>query len=180
MSDPGIPGAPTGPGATSGAAAGGAPGGGERQPTEEELRQYLGQMRGAHVGQIVAEVVSALLNGAQVKLGRRDGRLLLDLAGLVAEKAGPHLDDEFTSQVDDVLNQLRLAQVEAEKEVAEAREQGHEEPNDLGSPAGTSAPGSTERPAREGRPAGEAPPAGQERPTQQNSAASRLWVPGQG
>lgn len=177
MSDPGIPGAPTGPGGGPGPAAGGGPGDAGRQPTEEELRQYLGQMRGAPVGQIVAEVVSALLNGAQVKLGRRDGRLLLDLAALVSENAGPHLDDEFNQQVGDVLNQLRLAQVEAEKEVAEAATQGHEEPNDLGSPAGTSEPGSAGPPS-EGGDAPRTPP--QQPQQQQSSAASRLWTPGQG
>lgn len=171
MSDPGIPGAPTG--------AGQPPGGGEqRQPTEEELRQYLGQMRGAPVGQIVAEVVSALLNGAQVKLGRRDGRLLIDLAGLVADNAAPHLDKEFNDQVSDVLNQLRMAQVDAEKEVSQAREEGHEEPNDLGSPAGTSEPGSTAPAA--GTSGDGSPSSQQQAQSRQQSAASRLWTPGQG
>lgn len=178
MSDPGIPGAPSGtpPGA-------GAPGGGEREPTEEELRQYLGQMRGAPVGQIVAQVVSELLNAAQIKLGRRDGRLLLDLAASIADAAAPHLDQPFNDQVTDVLNQLRLAQVEAEKEVAEARAQGQQEPNDLGSPAGTSEPGSAEPPDGTDRaataPTQQSAP-GQQSSSQQGSAASRLWVPGQG
>lgn len=173
MSDPGIPGAPTGPGA---------PGGGDREPTEEELRQYLGQMRGAPVGQIVAQIVSELLNAAQIKLGRRDGRLLLDLAAAMSDTASAHLDQQFNDQVADVLNQLRLAQVEAEKEVAEARAQGQEEPNDLGSPAGTSEPGSAEPPSDQGD-GPEAPPrqsAPQQSGSQQGSAASRLWVPGQG
>lgn len=173
MSDPGIPGAPTGPGG---------PGGGEREPTEEELRQYLGQMRGAPVGQIVAQVVSELLNAAQIKLGRRDGRLLLDLAAEMSDTAAPHLDQQFNDQVADVLNQLRLAQVEAEKEVAEARAQGQEEPNDLGSPAGTSEPGSAESPTGPDggatAPPQQSPP--QQSSSQQGSAASRLWVPGQG
>ena len=170
MSDHGIPGAPTG-----------GPGGGERQPTEEELRQYLGQMRGAPVGQIVAQIVSELLNAAQIKLGRRDGRLLLDLAASMAETAAPHLDKPFNDQVGDVLNQLRLAQVEAEKEVAEARAQGQEEPNDLGSPAGTSEPGSAEPPT-DGPGGGSAPQqtTPQQSASSQGSAASRLWVPGQG
>lgn len=169
MSDANVPG--TGPGQP------GAPGQ-EGEPTEEEMRQYLGQMRGAPVGQIVAEVVSALLNGAQVKLGRRDGRLLLDLAALVGDTAGPHLDQQFNDQVRDVLNQLRMAQVEAEDELAEARRQGHEEPNDLEQPAGTSEPGTT------GGPSGSAAAPGGARDTpgtsQQDTAGSRLWTPGQG
>lgn len=192
MSDASVPGTGAGPG---GPVPGGIPGeGGE--PSEEELRQYLGQMRGAPVGQIVAEVVSALLNGAQVKLGRRDGRLLLDLAAIVGDTAAPHLEEQFNAQVRDVLTQLRLAQVEAESELAEARQQGHEEPNDLDQPAGTSPAGTTDAPTA-GTPSAGAPSApssgpGGARPGQapqqspqqaqqeRGSAASRLWTPGQG
>ncbi|MFP5310060.1 MAG: hypothetical protein ACLGIR_10850 [Actinomycetes bacterium] len=134
------------------------------QPSEEELREALGQMRAAPVDQIVAEVLSALLNAAQVKLGRRDGRLLLDLAAVVQGASEKHVDPQLGQQVAQVLTQLRLAQVEAEHEVAAAKAEGHTEPNDLDEPAGTSAPGATEPPA----------PA----PSPPQSAASRLWVPG--
>jgi hypothetical protein len=151
----------------------------QREPTEEEVREYLGQLRAAPVDQVVAEVASALLNAAQVKLGRRDGRLLLDLVGDVAERTRPHLPSELTSQVDEALTQLRLAQVEAEREVAAAAQQGHVEPDDLGaaSAAAAAAPA-----ADEGAPAAttdtpQAPP--QQRPPEPGGgAASRLWVPG--
>lgn len=146
-----------------------APTGGGQQPTEEELRAYLGQMRSAPVGQIVAEVASALLNGAQVKLGRADARLLIDLAAGVAETAGPHLPDPVRSQLGDALSQLRLAQVEAERELAQARASGQDvdEPNDLDATPGTEAP-----------PAGRAGQAGSKQSTPESSAASRLWIPG--
>lgn len=153
---------------------GGQPGEG-RQPTEEELRQYIGQMRAAPAGQIVAEVVSALLNGAQVKLGRRDARLLLDLAASVTDQARPHLDDEVTKQVDDALAQLRMAQVEAEREVGE---RGEGEPNDLGA-AATAEQGGGPQAAGDQPAEGDAQQA-PSRPQGQpgSSAASRLWVPG--
>lgn len=166
------------------AAAGGVPPGmhpGGEQPSEEEMRQALSQMRGAPIDQLLAEVVNALLQGAQVKLGRRDGRLLLDLVGLMTDTARPHLDEKFSGQIDDILAQLRMAQVEAENEVNQAKAQGHQEPNDLDQPAGTSQPGSTQAPgsppeAAEGAPTRQASAP----PSQQQSAASRLWVPGQG
>jgi hypothetical protein len=147
----------------------------DREPTEEEVRAYLGQLRAAPVDQVVAEVASALLNAAQVKLGRRDGRLLLDLVGDLAERTRPHLPDELTGQVDEALTQLRMAQVEAEKEVAAAAQQGHVEPDDLGSggPQGGAAGGA------QGAGDGDPPPqAAQQPPEEPGGAASRLWVPG--
>jgi hypothetical protein len=148
----------------------------DREPTEEEVRAYLGQLRAAPVDQVVAEVASAMLNAAQVKLGRRDGRLLLDLVGDLAERTRPHLPDELTGQVDEALTQLRMAQVEAEKEVAAAAQQGHVEPDDLGSggsqgeaAGGAPAAGAADAPAQPARRPPEEPGGG---------AASRLWVPG--
>jgi hypothetical protein len=135
------------------------------EPTEEEVRAYLAQLRAAPVDQVVAEVASALLNAAQVKLGRRDGRLLIDLAAGLAAQTRGRLPEELTGQLEQVVAQLQLHQVEAEREVVAAREQGHEEPGDL--PAGAAPRGGAEPPAAPPPPA-EGPP----------SAASRLWVPG--
>jgi hypothetical protein len=136
------------------------------EPSEEEVRAYLGQLRGAPVEQVVAEVISAMLNAAQVKLGRKDGRLLLDLATSTVEGARAHLPSELTDQVDDVLAQLRVAQVDAEREVAEAAQQGHHEEGDL--TAGGPGPAAEAGADPASSPPPEAPP----------SAASRLWVPG--
>lgn len=155
------------------------PGGQGEQPSPEEVRAYLEQVRGAPVDQVVAEVASALLNAAQVKLGRRDARLLLDLVGDVTERVRGVLPDELTKQLSDVLAQLRLAQVEAEREVAAASAQGHAEPGDLDDAGGDQS--TVSEAASEGTPAGEAsretPPANEGGAS--SSAASRLWVPGQ-
>ena len=149
---------PTDP--TAGGQAGGTQPG--QEPSEEEVRAYLAQLRSAPVDQVLAELASGLLNAAQVKLGRRDGRLLIDLVGVVTERLRGTVPEELTGQLDQALTQLRMAQVEAEKQVREA---GGEE-NDL-----PEAAGSASEPA-EGQ-AG-APGAAGTRP----SAASRLWTPG--
>ncbi|MBW3658762.1 MAG: hypothetical protein KY457_09000 [Actinobacteria bacterium] len=151
---------------------------GGREPTEEELRQYLGEMRQGHVGEIVAQVVSALLNGAQVKLGRRDARLLIDLAAGVNDAAGPHLDEEFSAEVTQVLTQLRMAQVEAEEELAKLQASGQAPPeaNDVGPSGGTS--GQAARPPGDAGSPGAGGQQGGARPASEPSAASRLWTPG--
>lgn len=138
---------------------------GGEEPSEEEVRAYISQLRGAPVDQVIAEVSSALINAAQVKLGRKDGRLLLDVVGAVTEQLRGQVDDELPRQLDDVLAKLRMAQVEAEKEVAQ---QGQDEPNDLGSTP--TAPGEAPPAQAPGAPSPGAPDGG--------NAASRLWTPG--
>lgn len=157
----------------------------QQQPSEEEMRAALGQMRAAPAVQIVAEVQSALLNAAQVKLGRNDGRLLLDLAGMINDHTRGLVDEQLTQQVDQAMQQLRVAQVEGEQEVIAAAQEGHSEANDL-----------SRRPPEPGAPRDAAPAvsdedgdggaaaptdgAGQQQPPAGNGgqAASRLWVPG--
>lgn len=155
---------------------GGQPGAGE--PSEEEVRQYLAQMRGAPADQVIVEVVQGLLNAAQVKLGRNDARLLLDATAAMTDAVRGRVDAELTKQVDQALSQLRLAQVEAEREVAQS---GQQEPNDLADDgaapapdAGGATPGTT--PPSQAPPA-QAPP--QQAPPQQPSQTSKLWIPGQ-
>lgn len=121
-----------------------------QQPTEEEMQAYLQELRTTPVGQVLTEVLSVLLNAAQVKLGRHDGRLVLDVVALLNDAAGEALPDEITSQVRDALAQLRLAHVEAEKQ------RDPNEPNDLAAPVSVTPPA-----------AGGA----------ETSAASRLWTP---
>lgn len=151
------------------------------EPSEEELRAAIGQMRAAPVDQLVAEVISAVINAAQVKLGRNDGRLLLDLTAVLNEGTRGQVDAELTKQIDDALGQLRMAQVQAEQEIVQAATEGHVEQNDL--PRRPAPLRLADRPA----PAeGEAAAAGDDEdapstPPQQpapGSAASRLWVPG--
>lgn len=145
------------------------PGGaGDEGPSEEEVRQYLAQMRSAPADQVLAEVVQGLLNAAQVKLGRNDARLLLDATAAMADAVRGRADEQLLGQVDQALSQLRLAQVEAEREVASA---GQEEPNDTEADAGAAASEPPPSPA-----SGQQP---QQPPPQQSSPGSKLWIPGQ-
>ncbi len=152
--------------------------GGQQQPSEEEIRAYLSQLREAPVDQVLAEVVNALLNAAQVKIGRRDGRLLIDTVSAVTDTVRGHVPDELTKQLDQALTQLRMAQVEGEQQVAKAAAAGQAESGDLttdpsaadeatGAGGGGPAPG-----------AGEQPPPASPPPASGSSAASRLWIPG--
>ena len=164
---------------------GSVPGG---EPSEEELRAAIGQMRAAPVDQLVAEVASALVNAVQVKLGRNDGRLLLDLTSIVTEATRGHVDAQLTKQLDDVLGQLRMAQVQGEQEIVQAATQGHVEQNDLprrpaplklepreAAPAADADTGDEADSAAATTEVGTQPPPAQPAP---GSAASRLWVPG--
>jgi len=142
----------------------------EGQPSEEEVRAYLAQLRAAPADQVLAEVFSGLLNAAQVKVGRRDARVLLDATATLFAQVRGVLPDELTSQLDDVLSQLRMAQVQAEPEVAEAAAKGQVEPNDLDAAAPDTDGGQAEPASGKGAPAGGTTPP--------SDASSRLWVPG--
>lgn len=91
--------------------------------------EYARQLRAFPVDQVLRDFLFSLLNAAQVKLGRRDARLLIDVTAVAHEHARPHLPGELTRQIDEVLGQLRMAQVSAENQAS--RQDQHEE-NDLG------------------------------------------------
>lgn len=138
--------------------------------SEEELAAELGRLREAPLDEVLAQVMSLLANAAQVKLGRRDGRALIDLTAALVQQVRDYAHPQLVGQLDEILPQLQMAQVEAEKELAQAVASGQAAPevNDLGS-----------EPAQE-RPSDRTPP-----PTQQPGAAhggdkqgSRLWTPG--
>src|SRR6516165_7675909 len=66
------------------------PGGGAEQGqarSAEDVRAYVQKMRSLPVEQLVGDVLFSLLNAAQVKLGRRDARLLIDVSTVVLEHA---------------------------------------------------------------------------------------------
>jgi hypothetical protein len=94
-----------------------------------DAREYAQQLRAFPVDQVLRDFLFSLLNAAQVKLGRRDARLLIDVTAVAHEHARPHLPGELTGQIDEVLGQLRMAQVSAENH---ASQQGQREDNDLG------------------------------------------------
>jgi hypothetical protein len=132
------------------------------QITEEQLREYLSQLREAPAEQIVAELLSSTLNAAQAKLGRRDARLLIDLSTVMMDHVRRFVSGDLATQVDNVLQQLRLGQVRAEESAGQTPE-----PNDLPE---TPPPPSTGPAAPESTPP--PPSAGASRPP------SGLWVPG--
>jgi hypothetical protein len=103
----------------------------ERQPhadtSAKDGRKLVEELRSAPAEQIVAEAFFLLLNGAQVKLGRRDARLLIDLNTVMLDYARQYLSDRLVKQVEQSLDQLRLGQVSAENAAAKAQP----EPNDL-------------------------------------------------
>jgi hypothetical protein len=94
----------------------------------QDARERALQMRSLPVEQLVADVLLSLLNAAQLKLGRRDARLLIDLGTVLHEHARPYLSGELTTQVDQLLGQLRMGQVSAEGNVSRP---GEPEENDL-------------------------------------------------
>lgn len=172
------------------------PGGGQ-QPSEEQMREAMGQMRATPVDQFVAGGLQELLTAAQVKLGRNDGRLLLDLVGVLNDATRGQVDEQLTSQVDDALSQLRMAQVQAEREIVNAATEGHVEQNDLPrrpapielkereAPEPTTGDEVVTPDGEEGEVTGEDGAPGADAPQQQaaqqssgSSASSRLWVPG--
>jgi hypothetical protein len=60
-----------------------------------------------------------LLSTAEVKLGRRDARLFIDLGALTLEYSGRYVSEELSKRVETALGQLRLGQVSSEREVAQ-------------------------------------------------------------
>jgi hypothetical protein len=100
----------------------------ERARDPQDAREYARRLRSLPVDQIVRDVLFSLLNAAQVKLGRRDARLLIDVTAVAHQHARPYLPGELTEQIDQVLGQLRLGQVSAE---GHASGQGEPEENDL-------------------------------------------------
>jgi hypothetical protein len=103
-------------------------GGQEQARSAEDAREYVRRMRSLPVDQIIRDVLFSLLNAAQVKLGRRDARLLIDVTTVAHEHARPYLPGELSKQVDQALGQLRMGQVSAE---GQASRQGKPEENDL-------------------------------------------------
>jgi hypothetical protein len=98
---------------------------GSQGSAEREAQELLERLRSTPAEEIVAEQFSALLSTAQVKLGRRDARLFIDLCAHMLDYAGPYLTEELGRQVATALGQLRLAQVSAESEVTKKGSPSH-------------------------------------------------------
>lgn len=164
---PGQPGA--------GAAPGAAAGGGGQQPSEEQIRAYLAQLRQAAPDELVAQAFSVLASGAEVKLGREDARLLIDAAAALAEAVGDRVEGDLSQQMTTALNQLRVAQVDAEKQLTKLRDEGKLPPEEEATLADDAATGEVSD--ADGPSPSQGQQAGQQR-SGSGDAASRLWIPG--
>ena len=104
---------------------GGAGPGDERS---QDARDYARRLRSLPADQLLGEFLFGLLNAAQVKLGRLDARLLIDVTAVAHEQARSYLPGDLTRQIDQVLGQLRMGQVNAENR---ASRDSQPEENDL-------------------------------------------------
>lgn len=116
----------------------------ENPSEEEDARRLVEQLRSAPAESVIADVFSTLLTAAEVKLGRRDARLFIDLCNAVLEHTAGYVSDDLGSQVEKALGRLRLGQVSAESQRGTKRDP---EPNDLGRvPTPPTTPGPAEAP----------------------------------
>lgn len=115
---------------------------------------------------VLTETFSSLLMAAQAKLGRNDARLLIDTAGQAFAHVRQYLSDAAANQIEQALNQVRMAQVQAEQAAATS---GRTEENDL-----------PHKPAAPAGPSGPSGPAASSGPaaTSGQSQTSKLWIPG--
>jgi len=88
----------------------------------DDAREYARRLRLLPVDQVLGDFMVGLLNAAQVKLGRRDARLLIDVTAVAHEHARPYLPGELTRQIDQMLAQLRMSQVSAESKASKPEE----------------------------------------------------------
>lgn len=147
------------------------------QPSEEEIRAYLEQIREADPAAIVVQAYRMLGEGAEVKLGRSDARVLIDCMAAIAETAQASVAEELVEQMRQGVQQLQTAQVQAEREQGgeagqPAGEQAAQQPGSQGAQPPPQGPG-TAAP-------GQAPAGGQPRYSEPTDPkpSDRLWIPG--
>ena len=127
--------------------------------SEEDVHKLVEQLRSAPAEQIIADTFATLLNTAQIKLGRRDARLFIDLCSVMLQYADRYVSAELGKQVEKALGQLRLGQVSARRGCEEGRARAER------SESGSGTAGD--------RGQAEAPVHGES-----TSPKSKLWVPG--
>ncbi|MDQ3973798.1 MAG: hypothetical protein M3276_05600 [Actinomycetota bacterium] len=131
--------------------------------SEDELRAYLNQLRSAEPGEFVAQAYNVLATVAQAKLGQPDARLLIDAMSGLAEATADRLPAELGRQMREGIAQLKLVQVQAERDVAPATD-------DTARERPSAAAGAREKPAGS---------ESTEEPTQPGARMTdRLWIPG--
>lgn len=141
------------------------------QPSEEEIRAYLQQVREADPAAIIVQAYRMLGEGAELKLGRSDARVLIDAMAAVTESVGARLPDELAGQMREGVRQLQAAQVQAEQEQPGGAPAGAADTGPAGAPGGQPSPGQPS-PAQ---------PSGQPRTSEpEQKMTNRLWIPGRG
>lgn len=136
-------------------------------PTEEEMRAYLENLRDAQPVEILVQSFGLLATAANVKIGQPDARVLIDgMAALLDATAGA-MPDQIVGQMRETVQQLQLAQVQAERDAAGAAATA-----DTGAPSGAGSASS------EGQPDADVAQPQQQPQQQRPDAASRLWIPG--
>ena len=136
---------------------------GEEKAQRDEL---LSQLRAAPMRDIVVQGITLIAQGVELKIGRADARVLIDLLDALAASAGDVLGDMKTS-VETMISQLKAAQVQAENQLAA---QGVAP--DSSSPPASAPPGATQPPG-----AAQSLGAAQ-RPTGEKKETDKLWIPG--
>jgi hypothetical protein len=131
------------------------PGGQGPGLTQEELEAHLAQLRESDVAEVVVQAVNMLATGAQVKLGRDDARVLIDVIAAVADTADGRVDADLVKQIREAVSQLKMAQVQAERDLAQAETAAPQRPDEAAAPS-----------------------SGPEQPVQDQRLTDRLWVPG--
>ena len=131
------------------------------QPTQEELEAYFAQLRQAPVQELLMQSFSVLGTGAEVKLGLPDARVLIDAMEGMLNASGSVLG-EIAAQLEEAVKQLKVAQVQAEKQIAE---EGGAEAAESGDESGQPA-----TPPQAAAPPPQAPPAA--------NPTDKLWIPG--
>jgi hypothetical protein len=100
----------------------------EAEQPGQDADEFVRQLRSLPVDRVIRDALFGLLQAAQVKLGRRDARLLIDVTAVAHEHARRYLPGDLTTQIDEILGQLRMAQVSAE---GQASQPGQPEEGDL-------------------------------------------------
>jgi hypothetical protein len=132
-----------------------------RELSEEDSQAYTRRLRSLPVEQVIGDAMFTLVDAAQVKLGRRDARLLIDLVAVSLTHTRDYVSAELAKQIDGLLGHLRYAQVAAEGRAGQPGQV--DEDNDLDRvPTPPAAPQSGAQP--------------EQAPT--TSPTSGLWVPG--
>lgn len=137
------------------------------QPSEEEIRAYLAQIREADPTAIIVQAFQMLGEGAQIKLGRSDARVLIDTMGAVSEAVAGRVPADLTEQMRTGVAQLQTAQVQAE------REQGAAAPSAAGDPTASGTSDAS------GMPPG-SPTTSSPQQDAEEKLTDRLWIPGRG